>query len=222
MYQNNQGGFNPQQSQWEAPQNQNAEGFQEQLMEADPALIFFMKHPHFIEFLMKQISILVVTIQTPIFRCLEVLMKSTNMQPPEAAAATSLEGEMKNFDPIKIVESLNLDSEAFIALLTEHQLSELQTIHQNNHQAAVNNGYAHYDSNQQAHVSAWGVSYPDPNGQNGMGFQTHQSDPYHQSQQYYPNEPPGGYNPYQQPSMTGALLGMGMNYMIGQQQQPRY
>ena len=207
--------------QWQPMENQAPwQTFQTALTSVDPVLDFFVKHPHFVEHLMKQFGQLVGQLVGPIYVALQAMWQApplapVNPKPPLGLPNVNL-----------MVEDMQLDSDAFLALLTEHQQYEIQQMHEQNHQTAIDHGYGHYDTQSNSYLTPWGTS-----GQGG--FQAHQSDPYHSGMTQYPNQPvgfqqspwqqPQGYPPQQgqaqqqPPTLTGALFGLGAQYMLSPQ-----
>jgi len=215
----------PGQQNWQPMQNQAPWGtFQQALVSVDPVLDFFVKHPHFVEHLMTQFGQLMKVLIGPIYLALQAMWQA----PP--LAAVNPKPQLVLPDMVKMVDEMQLDSDAFLALLTEHQQYEIQQMHEQNHDTSVEHGYAHYDQESGQSLSPWGVSG------GGQPFQGHQSDPYQPGQPQYPNDPvgfqqspwqqPQGYPPsqgqgqgQQQPTLTGALFGLGANYLMNPQQQ---
>jgi len=220
QYQQNQA-FNPATANWqEMPQQQPWSQFEQSLKKADPVLDFHVKHVHYVEHLMEQVAIVVHAINKPLYDAMGIMARGMWPQ----VQGQGMRGEDTNImellekglmlNPRKVVQNLGLDTDAFIALLTDHQIAEIQQMHEHNHNAAVNGGYAHHDPQQQAYMSPWGVSYQQGN-QQYYNQHPQGQNPYQQS--HYPNQPVGMQNPYGQPSLTGALFGLGLNYAQGQQ-----
>jgi hypothetical protein len=192
--------------------------FQAALATPDPVLDFVVQHPHFIEHLMKQFGVVISAVLQPFMLVLRAMWQA----PPLVSVNPKPLFDLPSIEVL--VESMQLDSDAFLAILTDHQQYEIQQMHEQNHNAAVQHGYAHVDQQTGQALTAWGVSG------GGQSFQAHQSDPYHSGQPQYPNQPVGfaqspwqpqqGYQgQQQQPTMRGALLGAGLNFLMNPQQQ---
>lgn len=212
----------PQAQNWQPMENQAPWAtFQQALVSVDPVLDFFVKHPHFVEHLMTQFGVLMKMLMGPIYLALQAMWQA----PP--LANVNPKPQLVLPDMVAMVDDMQLDSDAFIALLTEHQQYEIQQMHEQNHNAAVTHGFAHHDQATGQNLTAWGVSG------GGQSFQGHQSDPYHSGMSQYPNQPVGfQQSPWQQPqghpqggqqqpTLTGALFGLGANYLMNPNQQQR-
>lgn len=215
--QQQQQNFDPSQNQWYTPQQQAPyQEFADSLRGADPALVFFANHPHFVKHLAVMTGTLVYSIVKPLLTAVEIQIRNLWLaqMPADNTALTTLQAAL-NLDIATTVEAMGLDTDSFLAVLTDHQIAEIQQMHEYNHYQAVNNGYAHANHQDpaiaSAYMSPWGVSYQQQGG--NYGYQPHQGNPY--AQPYYPNQPVGMANPYGQPTMTGALFGLGASWLQG-------
>jgi hypothetical protein len=215
--------------------------------------MLIIKHPHLIPYLAVQFERLVSGVLDRRMARMEAAMNFQlsvwkDMFPQRAAEIDSIAtgpalpmttGADGQTRPQTVAETLDLSSDDFIARLTDVELAKIHEMHQNNGNYVQGVGYYHMNAptpeQATAFVNPWHVTYQQPNGQWAQQPVTH--DIYSTPNNGYPSAAPGGMaNPWAHgsappggqpasggPGVTGALVGLGMQWLAGGQQQgPQY
>jgi len=219
------------------PNQGNFQDYQASLQHPHSVLEFFQEHPHLVPTLFMRFEEMLGKV---IDRKLSVIAKFGQLactvwgsqfasDPTMSTRITSVSASLQALVdageiPIvtnstgqqtqqKVVDTMDLSSGMFLALLTDESMDNLQQMHQNNHQTSINQGFGHYDPDQQAFHTDYGMS---TGGQNGP-FVPHYAPNYGQPgypQQQYPAAPPG----HGGQTLTGSLIGLGLGYLSSPQQ----
>lgn len=224
---------------WQPMPNQgNFQDYQASLQHPHSVLEFFQAHPHLVPMLFQRFEELLGKVLDRKLSVLakfgqlacdvwgsqftsnqEMMAKITSMKselgPLVAAGAipniTNTAGVQTQQ---KVIDTMDLSSGMFLALLTDENMENLQQMHQDNHQSSINQGFGHYDPQQNAFHTDYGMSTGGQNGAYTPNYGPSYGQPGMPSQPY-PAAPSG----HTGGTLTGSLIGLGLGYLSSPQQQ---